>query len=121
MSKWTPGPWIAEQYCMGKPPDSGCAVVASRDPAKISNPSRGMVAWATRAVGQTGAEVEANAHLIAAAPEMADALMALDAVIDFDPEMAEALAAQLEIKDATALQAACRMARAALAKARGET
>lgn len=66
----TPGPWVAEDNCTGKAPDAGCAVIASNKKSKISNPTRGIVAWATRHVGQTSAEVKANARLIAAAPEL---------------------------------------------------
>jgi len=79
VSDHTPGPWIAEGWCSGKSPDAGCGVVASHDERKISNPSRGIVAWATRHVGQTSIEVEANARLIAAAPDL---LAALEAVMD---------------------------------------
>jgi len=40
----------------------------------ISNPSRGIVAWASRSVSRTNEETIANARLIAAAPDLLAAL-----------------------------------------------
>lgn len=73
-SKHTPGPWVSERSVTGVPPDAGCGIVASDDDVKISNPSRGIVAWATRLVSRTNQETIANARLIAAAPDMLAAL-----------------------------------------------
>lgn len=63
----TPGPWVSEGRATGKSPDAGCGVIASNDDLVISNPSRGITAWACRLVGMTNAECEANASFIAAA------------------------------------------------------
>ena len=49
-------------------------MIASHEADRISNPSRGMVAWVHRQVGMTNSECEANAHLIAQAPRMYDML-----------------------------------------------
>ncbi len=67
---WTPAPWIAEQRATGTGRDAGCAVIASDEGLRISNPSRGIVAFASRTVARTNAETEANARLIAAAPNI---------------------------------------------------
>ena len=69
----TPGPWIAEDSCRGKAPDAGCGVIASNEDRRISNPSRGIIAWASRNVGMTSDEAMANANLIAAAPDLLEA------------------------------------------------
>lgn len=78
MMKHTSAPWISEAHCSGKSPDAGCGVIASDDELVISNPSRGIVAWATRHVGQTSAEVEANARLISTAPDYHEVALELD-------------------------------------------
>jgi len=67
--KFTPGPWVAESTV-----NRGCAIIASKEIDRISNPSRGIVARAEQSVGQTNAQVKANARLIAAAPELVAAL-----------------------------------------------
>jgi hypothetical protein len=109
---WTKGPWVAEKSCSGQSPDAGCAVIASHDANRISSPSRGIVAWVTRHVGkQTNSEIEANARLIAAAPELYEALQN---VLPY----AQACIGLPECSwpaDSVILQA-----RAALAKARGK-
>ena len=70
---YTKGPWISEEAMHGRPPDAGCGVIASDDDVIISNPSRGIIAWATRSVRRTNAETLANARLIAAAPDLLEA------------------------------------------------
>lgn len=93
----------------GAPPDAGAAVIASDHDTKISNPSRGIVAWATRLVSRTNAETLANAKLIAAAPELFEALA----------NMVEAAEAEANEKGAGGyLLARLTDARAAIAKAR---
>jgi hypothetical protein len=80
--KATPGPWVSEHEVTGRVPDAGCGIVASDDHTKISNPSRGIVAWACRLVSRTNAETKANAAFISAArtllPQALDALDAAD-------------------------------------------
>ena len=93
--KWTPGPWR----------------VLNDEAIKVAS-SDGSLATVThihlRGRRDTS-EVEANAHLIAAAPDMAEALeKALNFITNTESEMGETL----PCGDA---------ARAALAKARGET
>jgi len=71
-TKFTQGPWVAEDRVTGgKPPEAGCGVIASETELSISNPSRGIIAWASRSVNRTNEEVVANARLIAKAPDMA--------------------------------------------------
>jgi len=88
--KWTPGPWRATTH---------------------DHPEQGVYAG-YRIAKMTGGEIQrdrANAHLIAAAPDMAEALeKALNFITNTESEMGETL----PCGDA---------ARAALAKARGET
>lgn len=84
----TAAPWIAEDRCTGKSPDAGCGVIASDVERKISNPSRGIAAWATRHVGQTSAEVEANARLISAAPDL---LIAAKAALHYSKKSGSSL------------------------------
>ena len=81
---YTRGPWISEGVVQGRPPDAGCGVIASDDDIKISNPSRGIIAWANRSVNRTNAETLANARLIAAAPDLLKALKDILAPYD-DP------------------------------------
>lgn len=64
-------------------------------------------------------EAEANTRLVAAAPELLDALHDLDCVIDFDPDHAIHLARQLEIEDPARVIEALDKARKAIAKATG--
>jgi hypothetical protein len=79
--KATPGPVVAEEKAWGKGIEGGCGVIASNDELRITNPSRGIVAWASRRVGMTNAECEANAKLLAAgynlAPQLAAELLAV--------------------------------------------
>lgn len=71
--KWTPGPWRAGHFSSVV----GCPVVAQPDPARnsiIVAGTRGAVASESDAFV---AEIVANAHLIAAAPDLYEALEAL--------------------------------------------
>lgn len=68
---WTPGPWWAEpsrdEY------ENGRAIIAARtDCGPLpGNPTRGMVAFTSELLEEKESEYDANARLIAAAPEMA--------------------------------------------------
>ncbi len=81
MSEHTPGPWVADGKCSGRPPDAGVGVIASDTEPAISNPSRGIVAYACRLVSRTSAEVEANARLIAAAPVLLQVLREVESIM----------------------------------------
>lgn len=100
---WTPGPWKASETY---PPGQFC-VHAPSSP------------WILAYVNQTKSNfpMEANAHLIAAAPRMAEALEAVLPFID------DALDAHTVMSDSVLTdkcRAAVKAANAALAEARGE-
>lgn len=65
MSETTPTPWLVDD-CLDSSAEPGIAIIASDTADRISNPTRGMVAW----VGLTGANfnqpetARANAALI---------------------------------------------------------
>lgn len=85
MGEHTPGPWVSERRC-GL---DGMAVIASDETDMISNPSRGMVAWLNINVGASfdnPTVTEANARLIAAAPELLSALEQLQDVFAHEGE-----------------------------------
>ena len=111
-AKWTPGPWRGESYVFpgpdNSPGDAGFDIVADRPGYSAPRNIAGTIMQ--NADDDTGylAEDEANAHLIAAAPELFEALRA-----------AEGLWGSLST-DATQ-QAWLAMTRAALAKALGDT
>ena len=95
--RWTPGPWFVRGFHIWQE--------LHRDKT-----SRGRIADATLA-WRGSEETDANAHLIAAAPEMAEALDRVEAVMSIVPprgKMAEYLETLAQV-------------RAALAKARGES
>lgn len=102
--KWTPGPWVVD----ADDRDYGACVRTSAEPC-VS------VAWCgpASAVSAFGSysvlleEVHANARLIAAAPDLAEALEAVIADITAD-------------NDTWAPDSSVELARAALAKARGD-
>jgi hypothetical protein len=94
--KWTPGPWRYDRT--NGSPTTGEHMIAGAKPGYLAE---------VRDCGS--GDVRANAHLIAAAPDMAEALeKALNFITNTESEMGETL----PCGDA---------ARAALAKARGET
>ena len=103
MSKHTPGPWAAESE------GSIVAVESGRDAGRV------IVELARadgRSVGGTkamDAAMEANARLIAAAPELLEALQALEWAVDGVAYIQEEYAEQVA------------KARAAIAKATGST
>ena len=76
---WTPGPWWAEpardEY------EKGRAIIAARtDCGPLpGNPTRGMVAFTSELLEEKESEYDANARLIAAAPDLARALIASEA------------------------------------------
>lgn len=86
MTKHTPGPWISEDCVAGRPPEAGCGIIASDDDFKISNPTRGIVAWASRIVSRPNEETLANARLIAAAPDLLEACELVIGSLSFDRE-----------------------------------
>ncbi len=99
--KWTPGPWWTDGKYNGR--EMGCHIIAARtDSGPLpGNPTRGMVAWASAVLNTEARNCEANAILIAAAPDLYEALEELMTVHgDAGPVSARA--------------------RAALAKARGD-
>jgi len=94
--KWTPGPWRYDRT--NGSPTTGEHMIAGAKPGYLAE---------VRDCGS--GDVRANARLIAAAPDMAEALeKALNFITNTESEMGETL----PCGDA---------ARAALAKARGET
>jgi hypothetical protein len=75
----TPGPWVMQTPVTGRGNEAGLAVIASDEELRISNPSRGIVAFVSRRPGMTNAETLANARLIAAATDMLAALKRVQA------------------------------------------
>lgn len=76
----TPGPWwtdaeYSEEEC-------GIAIIAANtDCGPLpGNPTRGMVAWASELLLKNAAQCEANARLIAAAPELLAVLQEIAAI-----------------------------------------
>jgi hypothetical protein len=115
-TKWTPGPWFAHGPINANRQDYG--VVSSRpyDPASTGGFQR-RIAWIGNASSPhqsltLEAEVAANAHLIAAAPEL---YTALDDLMGGDERMQVAIGGNPLYVDRF-----MDAARAALAKARGD-
>lgn len=81
MSKHTPGPWWTDAKYDGK--EMGCSIIAARtDSGPLpGNPTRGQVAFATAILNTQARECEANAKLIAVAPELLEALQASNRVL----------------------------------------
>jgi hypothetical protein len=112
---WTPGPWWAVLT------DDQPSILYRGLICTVQHSER-MIAVATGERGEISgraalpSEWEANAKLIAAAPEMADSL---------DPDSLDAVADELEVFVHSAriltLRGIAKRQRAALAKARGET
>ncbi|RIJ65139.1 hypothetical protein D1604_12530 [Brevundimonas sp. LPMIX5] len=74
--KHTPGPWVAERSVE----EWGVSVIASNETGHISNPTRGQVCHVSVVAGASGDDPElavANARLIASAPDLLEALIAL--------------------------------------------
>lgn len=95
-----PGPWVAESQVSHDPIDRGLAVIAVTPEAKrtprITPPTRGMVAWINSGMGasDTDDQAVATARLIAAAPDLLDALKGLLDFIAIDKLAMNALALQ---------------------------
>jgi len=107
MSKHTPGPW----YQNKANPLVICAPDGFADPW--------YVAEATTNCGHSEDQTEANARLIAAAPDLLEALVALDD--DWTSDFPDGPDTQLKfVKFADETLAIWRKARAAIAKAKGE-
>lgn len=87
---FTPGPWWTAACYDGR--EMGCAVIAARTDAGPlpGNPTRGMVAFASAILNTDARRCEANARLIALAPNMAAELTALRADVQ---RLTDALAA----------------------------
>lgn len=102
-TKFTPGPWRAAPFSSVV----GCPIGAQPDPKKNTIIVAGTRSAVAQEPGAFRAEVEANSYLIAAAPEMYEALVLLDSMDGWTPE--------------DEWDAAWQKARAALAKARGES
>lgn len=82
MSKFTPGPWVctkdpntSHSFNVG-PPDDACVAIVTSGPAVLSNPKYGCPV-------SLGTQGEANARLIAKAPELYAELRRLCKVFDF--------------------------------------
>ena len=102
--KHTPGPWrpvIDSDFTPGIDADDIGESIVVIGPSDVSTD---LGIW-----GRCREEAEANAHLIAAAPDLLEALQTLNLVIGLTPIAGN--------KDA--LQEACDIARAAIAKAEG--
>ena len=104
------GPWVAETSVTRCEPDNGLAVIAVVPEVQRNGhdtPTRGMVAWVHSGIGacQTDEEAIDTARLIAAAPDLYDALAQIAWWMK-DQDKAPELLAEAE---------------KALAKARGES
>lgn len=89
MSRFTPGPWLAQEYCDD---DEGCSVIAVIEENGLRSPTRGQVAFCTSIGGasfESPGLCAANARLIAAAPDLLEALnrvLASQTIKNPDPE-----------------------------------
>lgn len=74
MSNHTPGPWWTDGIY--REDEMGVSVIAARtDCGPLpGNPTRGQVAFVTMILAEYAQEASANAHLIAAAPDLLSAL-----------------------------------------------
>ena len=71
LAEVTPGPWWTDARYDGR--EMGCAIIAARtDCGPLpGNPTRGMVAWSSAILNTEARRCEANARLIAMAPDLA--------------------------------------------------
>lgn len=115
-TKWTPGPWA-----VGRSADNTPLVMV---PVHVSEGSGFGIAHINRLprMGSARGDMDANAHLIATAPELYDALeWALDILDMTDTFLSENLPDAWTGLDLDADRNAKAKARAALSKARGQT
>lgn len=106
-TKWTPGPWEASNTEHG--------IQRSLEDSVIVAVGTGFVVARTSMRHKGGAE-DANAHLIAASPDLAAALEALVNLID----SSHIVRGHADVEDEQSLDAYTK-ARAALARARGDS
>lgn len=101
----TPGAWWTDARYSGA--EMGCSIIAARtDCGPLpGNPTRGQVAFATAVLNTDARKAEANARLIAAAPDLYRALVTL----------------RSWVVDEVGADLPCESIDAALAAARGET
>lgn len=115
-AKWLPGPWFVHDYSALYP---GQITVSCDDPAEIT------VANVRSGASGTPAEALANAHLIAAAPELYDGLGEL--LDDIETGLIASASSHSGRDDEDFLSEfpedyeRCKRLRGLLAKARGET
>ena len=110
-TKFTPGPWFATRDDRD---DELCFISRCNDKSPFP------INWiACCCTGIDQNEYEANAHLIAAAPDLYEALEGVSNVLDEITEYPHVLS-ELEMKDAMRVDHALHEARTALAKARGD-
>lgn len=115
--KHTLGPWWSEgEY---DEDEGGCAIIAANtDCGPLpGNPTRGMVAWASELLPEHADECIANARLIAAAPEMLEALYEAEEYFDNRADADHDETGFVPNKEMTLLVSI----RAAIAKATGST
>ena len=80
LAEVTPGPWWSDTRYDGR--EMGCAIIAARtDCGPLpGNPTRGMVAWSSAILNTESRRCEANARLIAMAPDLARKVIAAEHV-----------------------------------------
>ena len=78
LAEVTPGPWWTDARYDGR--EMGCAIIAARtDCGPLpGNPTRGMVAWSSAILNTESRRCEANARLIAMAPDLARKVIAAE-------------------------------------------
>ena len=108
MSKFTPGPWLARQFHTGRGAVHGWWVIDS-----IPDHDGRIVANAICQVSATNDDADANAKLLAAAPDLLGACQSLPLDCSFEDAA--------DFKDnSQAFMRAMDLARAAIAKATGK-
>lgn len=118
LTGYTPGPWWTNARYDGR--DACCAVIAARTDAGPlpGNPTRGVVAFSSALLNTEARKCEADARLIAAAPDLIDALRAVAA--ERDAALAHAEKAEAEVArlrdDKALLLIDCNTLRARLAQ-----
>jgi len=96
----TPGPWWTDARYNGR--EMGCAIIAaSTDCGPLpGNPTRGMVAWSSAILNTEARRCEANARLIAMAPDLAHKVLEQQAEIEAQAAEIARLNKQWENHDA---------------------